>query len=102
MGQPLGTCGAADARGTLALTLLLPTLRWKDAQWDMETGRTVEGRGFPFIAKTAMNEARGYWGEGRHRSGRFTGWDEWGKEGVDLCEIAHILLAKPGLKLVRL
>jgi hypothetical protein len=35
-------------------------------------------------------------------SGRFTEWDEWRKNGVDLCEQTHIFLAKRGLKLVRL
>jgi hypothetical protein len=36
------------------------------------------------------------------RSGWFTEWYEWGKSGTDVCALAHIFLAKRGLKLVRL
>jgi hypothetical protein len=35
-------------------------------------------------------------------SGWFTEWYEWGKSGTDVCALAHIFLAKRGLKLVRL
>ena len=70
-------------------------------------GRTVGIRAHPLIATVAMNGAQLVRGWGPRccwapRSGWFIECDERGKKGVEVCEQAHIHLAKRGPKLVRL
>ena len=54
------------------------------------------------IFASSLRDGPFRWAASIVRSGWFIEWDEWGKMGVERCEVAHIHLAKRGPKLVRL